>query len=539
MPYGVMIVEDETLIRNMLVTNIDWASLNCRVVCEAGDGREAIEYLKLGKNDVDILLTDIKMDDVNGVELCQFISEHQLQINVIILTAYNLFDYAQAALRYGVKSFLLKPIDYTELNSQIRQIVSDLDLEKIKKKELIRLQEIVEKNKDVYIEKLFVRLVSNDNLNFKEIEERINYLEIKRGEYCVISFDLQESILKLGNNQSNLLAACMLISDIIKQELMQYGSCYCFFVDSMQPCFVFIPKEKKDRYELLENIQNRIYSITGSSFSVGISNWFESYTDIREAYEQALSALQYKFYFGNDSILDYQDVSTVANNIEKIHCVETDRIITNLSVGNIEESIQILSEYFEYLKARKAPHLAYIQYQMMELALSIYSKFEIKQSTLYDMTRFNEVYKNILSSLTLEELYDYLHEYITNIGEQIKNKLATGSRLVVDKIIEFLHDHYMDDICLNDLSRVVYMNPRYICKIVKKETGKTYHEILTEIRIENAKKLLGDFQFRMYKIAEMVGYSDTRLFSQAFKKVTGISATEYREMLHQKEEKSS
>ena len=159
---------------------------------------------------------------------------------------------------------------------------------------------------------------------------------------------------------------------------------------------------------------------------------------------------------------------------------------------------------------------------VVPMYISVHTKLNLKRSSLYDISQFNEIYRQILGFTTLDELYEFLYKMIVETAEQMRKHLSSGSRVVVKRIIDYLNENYSGNICLDDLSKVVFMNPRYICRILKNETGKTYHEILTEIRINKAKEFLPDLQFRMYKIAEMVGFGDTKLFSHS---IIGVSFT--------------
>jgi len=263
------------------------------------------------------------------------------------------------------------------------------------------------------------------------------------------------------------------------------------------------------------------------TFSAGISLMHNDLTTIRKAYEQANAAVSYDFYFGAGCIILYQDILiNQSNNPTSAETFDSEEIIANLRVGDWEKSQAILNYKFENMKKEKTITLHALQTSAIELTTTIYNSIYSSNAQWNVPNLTDEIYRITLSN-SLREMHQVLDDIIKTCGELVQIRFLKHTHSAVMKILDYLNEHYKEPITLESLANMVYLNTKYICNIIKKDTGKTFHEILVEIRIDKAKLLIENMSYKMYEISQMVGFYDTKAFNAAFKKCTGMTPTEY------------
>ncbi|NLY19402.1 MAG: helix-turn-helix domain-containing protein [Clostridiaceae bacterium] len=279
---------------------------------------------------------------------------------------------------------------------------------------------------------------------------------------------------------------------------------------------------------LAEEIQEQIQREVLLSVSIGISEKAYGYRQFTNAFYQSTDALRHKYYLGDGAIISISDVdeSLTKQNIKFRNDFEL--IIDNIKVGNRKASLEKFDSLLRKLKANLPQDSSFIPNMAAEFIISLQRVLAERNIGLYKIMPDFNLYSILNECNTIPDLKSVLTEFINKVTEFIQSRNRNLNCAAVKRVDEYIRKYYHMDITLNDLSKEVYLNPNYLGRLIKKETGKNFSDILTEVRIEKAKELLKNTQIKTYEISERVGINDSRYFSQLFRKMTGMTPTEYR-----------
>ena len=396
--WKLLIADDEPKIRKGIRRIINWEQYGICDIVEAEDGEQALEIIQ--NNNINIMLLDINMPFLNGIQLLEKIQQIDSRISIIIISGYDEFSYAQKALKYNVLEYILKPVNKNELENVIRKALDKIEKDQKDKNYLEWANKQLDTNLEYFKNTIFSKWLSN-KLSDKEMLEDLNFL---------------------GKRFDNNIGM-ILISTMNKNSESRYN------------------KKWNDRLIefAIENIVNE----------------------------------------------DFKDISNKIISID-----DNDNIIIILEITDV-------SEWIAYKRELKKK-------------INLYLKFDV----ILEQKNTDE---GILSTKVI----------YNEILECIKNK-KKYSKLVLHVINYLETNYYLSDININDIAKNLEVTPSYLSKLLKKETGLSFVEYLTDIRIKKSIILMMDTTIKIYDVAELVGYSNQHYFCRAFKKIKGISPPEYR-----------
>lgn len=529
----VLIVEDEWFTRNSLINAIDWKSVDCEVAADAEDGTQALELIKL--HSPDIVVSDIKMDGMDGLELCEQISKYHPNIRVILVTGYSEFEYAQQALKQGVKDFILKPTDPEELLSAVKRITREIENNRKRQEEYGRLLTAVEENIPFLQERFILELANGKPFDEKELRQRQDFLQMNFSSFFLIALEIDnyEGFLeKYGERQRQVMK--LMLRDIGLEVIIRYGSGY--FIEKETNLYVIFV-QCRDIVGLTEELQQKIADVAEIPVSLGVSNPSSRMENLNAAYHQAVEALRQKFYVGHQCIVYYRDLKISEGIVRMVRPGDLEGLVEHMmehvKAGNREGALSGLDMLFGSLvelKPEKSDYIKNIAFEIVILLQRLLLDMDEKPSDIFTDANF---LAGISNCKVLNDIKDLLENSVRKAADLIHARNKKLSQSVVKKIIEYLNRNFDKDISLDDLGNIAYMNPKYVCRLIKKETGSNFSDILLEIRVEKAKELLRQPDLKTYEIAAKVGIEDSRYFSKVFKKYAGITPTEYRQQFVQ------
>lgn len=524
--YKLLIVEDEYIIRNTLATALNWEETGCKVIGASKNGAEALELLQNER--ADIIVTDIKMDEMDGIELCMEAAKLYPNMKFIIITGYGEFDYAKSALKLGVKDFILKPIEHEELLNAVRKAAKELDFVNKKNIEFQKMKKTIENNLANLRENFFLNLLSNKELDDEEISEKMEFLEINLSRFYVISFEIDRySDFRSGGSELERHMKRLLIRQNCIKIISKYSTGYIIEKEDNLFCLI-IQTDETDVISLAEEIQNQIQQEVLLSISIGISEPTFSYSEFLNAFYQSTDALKHKYYLGDGAIISISDVDVSLKKQNVNFQNDYILIIDNIKVGDCRAALQKSGSLMCKLKANMPQDLSFIPNMAAEFIISLQRVLIERNIDLRKILPEFNLYNILNKCNTLPDIELVLTEFINKVTAFIQSRNRNLNCAAVKRVDDYIKKYYHMDITLNDLSKEVYLNPNYLGRLIKKETGKNFSDILTEIRIEKAKELMKNTQIKTYEISERVGINDSRYFSQLFKKITGMTPTEYR-----------
>jgi two-component system, response regulator YesN len=536
--YKLLVVDDEYNIRDGIVNAVPWEICDVVVVGEACNGVEALR--KVEETLPDIVITDINMEDMDGLEFTDHLKQKYPHIKVIILSGYDEFDYAKRALQLKVFSYLLKPILPDELIKVMKEVINEIQVEEQVKERIINLESEIKLNREVLLERLLNDLVNGNIYKRSEFEKRLSLVDLhmdKRFYSCLIFdldgyYDLTEAF---GIERVQIMLQCIkeIINDIFLKE---YG--VWSFIDSSGNIICIFGGEPEGNGRNLKNIHANIERLKQAirntmkvTITVTIGGLYRDILDISKSFTEAMKALDFKAVTGKDCIIHIDDVNSISGGRfsypkDKENAIlssfnEEDDLKIRFSIEAFFKDIGSRSYMKEHMRISIMELFAVIARKFMDLGVDIHKIYERDLVDLYKIIdRFD----------TVEEVKNWLTNIVIGCVKELRCERFSNIKSVVKKAQEYIEINFTSPyISLNSIADHIYLNPTYFSKLYKKETGETYLEFLTRLRIEKAKKLLKETNIRTGDIGTAVGYPNSQYFTTLFKKVIGKTPVEYRE----------
>jgi len=499
--YKVMLVDDERLILEGILNIIDWEKLGMKVIHMAENGKEALEKNK--ENPVDIIITDINMPVITGLDLIKTMKKINKRVKFIVLSGYDDFSYARTAIKYGVENYILKPIDEEELEATL------IDIKKTIKDEKEKENIILEKNS--ILMKILKGTINSDELYYlKDIIE----LEFENKYYTVsnILFNNKDIIRKMD------------VQDLIsentsdKYEIIHKFNGDIILINSWNKN-VTDESIKKYYDTILEKLSNEF----GEIF-IAVGDKVDSIVDIKRSYADSNIVKKYILTIGYNSCLYKNDIVKVTNKNR-----------------NFNKEIEVLNKII--IEKNKDKALEYIDdiFKNKDLAPEDIYDLAIKILLLIDKLsedfRLTKNYKDETLSSVIVSIYDA--STIDKIKEIIVNQILELSKImntnvvkytpIVQQVVSYIDERYFEEVSLKILSQKYNINSSYLGQIFTKEVGYSFSEYLNRIKNMKAKELILNTNMRINDIAKEVGYYETSYFYRKFKEFYGVSPATLRE----------
>jgi two-component system, response regulator YesN len=509
----VMVVDDEYLAREGMKRTVDWESVGCLLIGEAENGQEAVEKARSLKPD--IIITDIQMPGMDGLRMAEKVREFHRECRFIIITGYDEFEYAKAAIKIDAVDFLLKPIDHRELMEALQKAIEQ------HKKLRLESSAITER---ILLDAMRGNFVNRDGM-LKLLSERgicLNRLYI-----ILMENDRYGQIIEEGK-ESLLYEQNRIIKDVVNRNFSENCCVIECHRDRLAAVLgVEVFKGRSDFEGKLEAIQKDIFNSCNTTVTMGISKEVEL-SNISTAYSQAKKALHNKIYSGKNSINYSRDE-------------EFDRISVDKFIARVKEELRLALKardkkgidthlkrlYFDVFKSCKVEEytVRQISIEVIIQALNLLSENAILPAKLFG-SDFN-IYKQAANLHTLNELYEMVLGYHLRVIDFVREQRCEAEETGIEKAVEYIKAHYTEDISLSNVARLCYLSESYLSRKIKKVLGMGFAEYVTKLRMEKAIDCLREPAARITEVAAKTGYPDYRYFSQIFKKYTGYSPSEF------------
>ncbi len=516
--YNILVVDDEKTIRKGLIGFINWSYLDCNIVADVENGIAAKEILK--SNHIDIVISDIKMPGIDGLELSKYIYENHHNVKIILYTGYSDFEYAKKAIKYGASDFILKPSTTKQITEVIKHVTKAIDVERAKDTRIknleFRLKDIDEKEKTDFIKDIINAYITN----VEDIEKGIVSHKLDIGPYVVLLYKIS------NENQNDNLKKIMTFITLSLNDMQQYTFIYKHGVI----CSLIEAKGVSDdgRIKLIversKKIESFVKDFTESSITIGISNIRRKIMCCRKSVHEAEICLD-RIFYGEQSIIVFSQINEIREIPNK--SIDLDKIfeyIKNKKNSQAANEIEILFQNFE---STKEP-IDYIR----ATSISIYSKclhvMKCHNLNLEDIFNGKNIYSNLLNSKSISNLKITTMEMVDSV---INFTMCDSSNYIINNALAYIEENYERPIKLNDIANSIHVNSSYLSRVFKQKTGTTITQTLRKKRIEKAKDIIKTTKTKLYTIASMVGFDDPSYFSFVFKQETGMSPAEYKKTL--------
>ncbi|WP_281085728.1 response regulator transcription factor [Eubacterium ruminantium] len=522
---NVMLVDDEPYITQGLSLIIDWEKEGYKIIYIANNGLEAVDYLKSTKETVDLIIADIRMPEMTGIELLEKIREENLSdAYFVVLSGYADFGYVRDAMRNGCVEYMLKPVNKDELLTVLRKLSENRKNDKI-------TEEHLKAADDALLEKNLSRLIKGrfDEENLMWVRENVKlygriryvYIEIYGG-----GNDEEDEVLQ--SEQKILFSACKdalpddegILLDMAWSST-GYGVGYIFNGDNIDNSGKYTDEEFLDKFlqKIKRSINKPIHLIAGKSV--------KDISTISKSYSTALILRQQIAFHDTKDIYIYEDEIKV-NKANVLLCKKSlDELIKSIDEGDEARIIESVDGFYKEMsnmgvnENTVSLNLNYFLFQLIHLATEQDS--EVNQEEILDYIS-ESAFEDGVKRGSKSHLRYFSIEYSKYMSQLRKNV----SRGVLQDIENEVKENYAENLSLKELSRKYYINSSYLGQLFRKKYGKSFKDYLTDYRIEEAARLLLKTDKKIINISEEVGYKDSDYFLQKFIERKGCTPSKYR-----------
>lgn len=519
--YKVLLADDEVLDLEGMKRFIPWESLGMTVVDSVNNGFAACEVLE--KQHIDILVTDIRMPNMTGLELAQRALAAQEKLRIIFVSGYQDFGYVKQAIALNACSYVLKPMDDAELIDALNKVRRELDRDKEQQITELAYLQMVPMFKNQYLLQLLEKAYEDVPFDVFNKEYQIDELNWPaRVALLELDHDVSEQLNQSeGSVKKSIMDAFFSRLETLLEE--QYIHYVCRVTDRRSAILMNDESDRAAVVHILEQLKIEFpFSVT-----VGISNAASNVQDLHPAYMQAVAALDYKMFRGKGKWIPYGDVpSEDIRDAENIF-IQLDSLLsamTNYELVRVHDELEAL----------------------LLLASSLRSKFTIRNFAMYIILKLDEHLhtmnedlfeildmerKNldvVLQFETLEDIFLWLRRRVYEISEHLHNKKRSKNGRLIQEIVEDVRGRLNESITLRDIANRFSFSPNYLGLLFKEETGQNFSDYVIAMRMEKARDLLVNTKLKIYEIASQAGYQYLPYFSRQFKDTYGMTPLEYR-----------
>lgn len=531
--YRLFIVDDNKYERHGLRKSIDWEAIGVEVVGVFENGAEAMA--RIDELDPHIIITDIAMPVMNGIEMSEQIAKRYPEIKVIFISCHSDFEFAKSAVDLGIHGYVLKPVIADELVDAVKKLVQELEAHHSQRVEKERMMQQMKAMLPLVQEQFFKELLLGNFHDEADIRRRMDFLEIMvRPNVCIhtLSIHLSDLPERPGNEAvADAYFVSYAVKSIVTSLNSETRSLYPVQISETEYTAIVFDADRHGSVmnvavEMSEEIGRRL-ELTAT---IGISNPSQELVDLSVLYKQSQKAVHTRFYSGSNPIITYEEIEDLSDgpfaDMPNLETVYQD-IKTLLSYGGEQEVAEFVNKYLDTRESRaEGRYVKGFAFLAVNVARIILMEAHPSLHDIADEDRSGWRWFNQPETLT--EVKQGLTDWFMAILERLNDKNTTKHHKVVDQIKEIIHRRYPEKISIEDISKAVYLSGRHANALFKKETGKTIFDYVIEVRIEKAKLLLRETDSKVAVVAEEVGYLNTSYFCLAFKKNVGMTPAEYK-----------
>ncbi len=525
--YKVMLVDDEEDVAQAIMKKMSWEEMGFETPKYAHNGLEALELSEEYRPD--IVMTDIQMPYMDGMELSRNLRKLYPNIRIIIFSGYDEFEYAKEAIRLEAEEYILKPIDADELKGVFSRVHEALDRDLDEKLNVEKLENYYMDSLPLLQEDFFASLVDG-----RIAEDRIGKLlsdyriELHGPYYLIAIVHISTSSVPEGMNPVLLSVS---VRKLLEERMDPKWGCKFFSYLGSTVMLAQLESEKDASAftDDCDRLCRLAESMCKASVTIGIGSIEKNLSEIRASYQGARDAVSYRVLYGHTKAININEISPMEKETESAENADslTD-VFKKMKMADKATVEEAARKYIERSLDGQGSIQNY-RFMVMELVSELY-KFvrnnQLEVNEVFDMN--TDVYAKV-QQLERNELSNWFCATCVRMHELIDDKRSGNTRSFVTKAKEYVADHFDDqDLSIDFICNYLGVSSAYFSTVFKKETGKTFVGYLTDYRMEKAEKMLVETDEKTYIIAQRVGYSDPNYFSYVFKKQFGVSPSKYK-----------
>ncbi|WP_261305041.1 response regulator [Paenibacillus andongensis] len=522
-----ILADDEPVILRGLRMIIDWDELGIEIVGAACDGNELLALLE--SCEPDLIVSDICMPGLSGIDVLRHIEASERTTKVVFISAYKEFSYAQDALKYGALDYLVKPVNTAQLEQVIQKAVSLIRDSSEEERTREKLEHLERNIRDKTIEELLDRLMDGDEKAGQTLSETVNLRARKNATVCVGEWKkLLEDEGRWQEQERKLIDFA--ITNVMR-EIMQNNSDCFFFRKGHAFCFLILNDHSDMPLQAAKEVRDKVKSYLKLNMTIGVGGAVSHIQQAVTSYKQALEALEWAYFHGPGNVIPYQTApmdSVVQLSVSEMQLNFIHEIVTASSGDVLYNALSELLKAIQQEAFGNKHTAVSTVYTMLMMIRQELRNMDIAIEGLND--QFQVLLERINGFGNFTEVEEYTHKLIAEIHLLVKVKLGNKEQMQITQVKEYIDEHYAENITLEKIAALIYMNPSYFSTFFKKHTDENFKHYLTEVRMKHARRLLLHSNLMVYEVAEKVGYNSARLFSEMFRKWFGQLPQDYKHL---------
>jgi len=529
--YKILLADDEGIMLASLSNILNGHFGNQCEIMTAKTGRATLELADEFRPD--IIFLDIRMPGLNGIDAMREIREKDSKVIIIILTAYDKFDYAKDALSLGAFDFLTKPVSKSAIIDVVTRAAGQIEKEKEEKILNLRMREKLETVVPI-IESGYISSVILQN---DESDESVHYRELlniqqENGYALLIRFgeELKNGVL---TNSVGMNVRAQQFYTEMREIIKERYNCYVGPVMSSR-VVVVVPcdqakMEYEERVKEIENARDLIRVLESrieARFRIGIGK-IHSINNMSASYQEAYEAL----LRSKNHVTHFEDTSVEHSFADDYPRETEDAYYQMVRKGDSSAAAIQANRFFDWMETQYQGDINEIRLKILELVMTVERKAFEENGGKYDMSQRKGYLTAIMEMSEKEAIRTWFLEKTEAVCEVVRQSKSAEHETAVAKVRKYMEEHYADNLSLEEVSRLVNISPYYFSKLFKDEAGTNFIDYLTSIRVAKAKEFLKDPALNIKEVCVKCGYKDQNYFSRIFKKQENETPSEYRERI--------
>jgi two-component system response regulator YesN len=528
--YRVLLADDEEEIRESMAYRVDWSSLGFEIVAYAENGMEALEQLE--KEMPDVIMTDIRMPFLSGLEFVEKAVEIRPTVKIIIFSGFDDFEYAQKAITLNVEAYMLKPISASQLSKTLDMLRKKMDAEVEEQQNIEKLRKNYVKSLPIMREQFYISWVEG-RISKDEVSEKARQYQIELGGSVrtVVTFRVNPSLTceerKEEETPENLIPIAL--KKTVDAVLGRFHGIHSFiYVDHV---VVITELEWESQIKMLMNEVNEVCknarTFTGRIITAGIGGMYQKAEAVHSSYQEANSALEYGTLLCKDG-----EYATYIHDIEPDHNARVvpnqsteQQLLGAIKLGRTEVIKSKIQQLFTDLEGSCMPFGLYQVYVLQILASILGMGMDYGEICREELDHISQV----MQMYSLEQMKEWLTRLCLKLADAIRQEQMDSREMIVSRAKALVEEHYGDaDLSAEKICEQLHVSTAYFSTVFKKEEKINFVSYLTDVRMKHAVHLLETTSDKTYLIAAKVGYGEPNYFSYVFKKKYGLSPSRYR-----------
>ncbi|NPV69160.1 MAG: response regulator [Firmicutes bacterium] len=525
-----LLIDDEPLECEAIRFILERERPQVKVVGQAGSGRVGLNLARELKPD--IVFMDIQMPGMSGLEATRALKEAAPGLKVVVLTAYDEFDFAQRALKLGASDYLLKPARPQEILRVVDKMCLELAEATAREEEDKRLRRELEAMMPLITTGLVLDLVSDRSTDLAQMEERARFLGLTSGPYQVLLVDIDH--FAAATRARREVERQVLKKDVYEALLRTAQNGAQALVTPMaSDTFLVLAQVSggnREGRELAEKLRAEVASSTPCTVTVGVGTTCADLAEVPLSYAAAQRAVQYGSFFGSDEVVVSSDLERSGGEITDYPYQLEMRLVQNMRLAEAEPARAAFRELWQRFSTAAAGQAEIIRAHSLELAGAL-TRAAMEGGAGPEVLA--ALQRASLEELAAARTARAVEEWVWSVLERCLAAVQASQAAVRNEVIGqakcYINEHFRESVSLEDVAKKVHLSPFHLSRLFKEKEGVNFMDYLTQLRLEEGKKLLARTNDTVAAIAERVGYAEANYFSRIFRRHFGMSPGEYRQ----------